>query len=178
MVIYKPFLAARTGEGDESIELRSISDRVVYSEMAYRAIDRSPMLGVGINNFPWIASYYLTFTDYDLRGQPVHQVFLSAWSELGAIGYGMTVTALILGIEIALRSLRQNPDDEPRQTDRLAQAAMLCGMITLMVIGLLDHYPWTLLHFQAAWWGLLGVAGRPLSKNADPLAENGASALT
>jgi hypothetical protein len=29
-----------------------------------------------------------------------------------------------------------------------------------MVIGLLDHYPWTVLHFQEAWWGLLAIAGK------------------
>ncbi len=26
------------------------------------------------------------------------------------------------------------------------------------VIGLLDHYPWTLIQFQTAWWGLLAVS--------------------
>jgi hypothetical protein len=170
VVLYKPFLAARTGEGDESIELRSISDRVVYNEMAYRAIAYSPVLGVGINNFPWIASYYLSLTDFDLRGQPVHQVFLSAWSELGIVGYVLTAGALILGVEIALRTLRQ--DNNP---DRLTQAALLCGVIVLMVIGLLDHYPWTLLHFQVAWWGLLAAAGKPPIKNATPLSESGVS---
>jgi hypothetical protein len=168
VILYRPFLAARTGEGDESIELRSISDRVVYNEMAYRAIASSPVLGVGINNFPWIASYYLSLTTYDLRGQPVHQVFLSAWSELGIVGYVLTAGALLLGVEIALRTLRQDPNP-----DRLAQAALLCGVIALMMIGLLDHYPWTLIHFQVAWWGLLAAAGKPPNKNAAPLSENG-----
>jgi hypothetical protein len=179
VAIYRPFVIARTGEGDESVELRSISDRVIYNEMAYRAIDRSPALGVGISNFPWIASYYLSFTDYDLRGQPVHQVFLSAWSELGAVGYVLAAGALLLGVEIALRTLRQgfpNPRAEDQlQMDRFAQAAMLCGVIALMMIGLLDHYPWTLLHFQVAWWGLLAAAGKPPIKNAAPLSENGVS---
>ncbi|MEO8610447.1 MAG: O-antigen ligase family protein [Chloroflexota bacterium] len=163
VVLYKPFLAARTGEGDESVELRSISDRVVYNEMAYRAIAYSPIVGVGMSNFPWIASYYLSLTTFDLRGQPVHQILLSAWSELGVVGYVLTAGALILGVEIALRTLRQETNP-----DRLAQAAMLCGVIALMLIGLLDHYPWTLLHFQVAWWGLLAAAGQqPLNSTRD-----------
>jgi len=175
--LYRPFLAARTGEGDESIELRSISDRLVYSEMAYRAIGESPVLGVGMGNFPWRASYYLSLTDYDLRGQPVHQVFLSAWAELGVVGFILTTLALLLGVESALGAIRRdlsatNPYND-MQSKTTVRAVLLCSVIALMVIGLLDHYPWTLLHFQAAWWGLLAAAGRPGDENAAPHTGNG-----
>lgn len=167
-VLYRPFLAARTGEGDESVELRSISDRAVYTGMAYRAIGESPVLGVGMGNFPWRASYYLSFTDYDLRGQPVHQVFLSAWSELGIVGYALTALTLILGVEAALSAIRwgMSATDPETISDSIRQAAMLCAVIALMLVGLLDHYPWTLLHFQVAWWGLLAAAARKHEKSA------------
>lgn len=181
-VLYHPFLAARTGAGSESIELRSVSDRLVYSDMAYQAITESPILGVGIGNFPWLASYQLALTDFDLRGQPVHHVLLSAWAELGLIGFVLTVGMVILGVEAVLRAVRKgnltghpyitpspliNTDHireglKPSLTDNhFARVVMLAGVIALMVIGLLDHYPWTLMHFQVLWFALLAAAGKP-----------------
>lgn len=156
-LVYRPLLAARAGEGGESVELRSISDRAVYNDMAVRAILESPVTGVGIGNFPWIAARYLTETDFDLRGQPAHHVFLSAWAELGLVGFILTASMLVLGVEAALRAIRNSA--QPHEA--LARTAFLGGVVALMVIGLLDHYPWTLLQFQIAWWGLLALAGRP-----------------
>lgn len=158
-VLYGPFLAARAGVGEESIEQRSVSDRAVYMDFAYRAIRESPLTGVGMGNFPWRASYYLQFTPYDLRGQPAHHIFLSAWAELGLIGFALVALALVMGIEAGLTAVRKNSWNEPAVHDTLARAAFLGGIVALTVIGLLDHYPWTLLHFQALWWGLLGAAG-------------------
>lgn len=149
-LLYRPFLAARAGIGDESIELRSVSDRNVYASFAFRAISESPLLGVGMGNFPWRASYYLQFTTFDLRGEPVHHVLLLAWSELGLVGLGLTLIALITGTE-AVR----------RYGYETEQVVLFGGFIALTIIGLFDHYPWTLLQFQAAWWGLLAAAGIP-----------------
>jgi hypothetical protein len=160
--IYRPYLSARTGLDNEAVEQRSVVDRVIFTEMAFRAINESPILGVGIGNFPWKATHYLLETDFDTRGIPVHQVFLSAWSELGLVGLGLTTLMLIAGIEVVLRKMRVrgDPTDRPDEhSDYLARAAMLGGVIALMVIGLFDHYPWTLLHFQALWFGLLAAAG-------------------
>jgi hypothetical protein len=166
VILFRPFLSARAGIGAESVELRSVSDRNVYAAFAFRAIDESPLIGHGIGNFPWNASYYLLETNYDLRGQPVHHVLLSAWAELGLIGYALVVSAIVLGVEAALRAVRtttapQVVEQATGNQDNIACAALLAGFIALAVIGLLDHYPWTLLQFQALWWGLLAGAGAP-----------------
>ncbi|MFN8564166.1 MAG: hypothetical protein U0703_21690 [Anaerolineae bacterium] len=39
------------GEGG-SVELRSVSDRIVFMDFAFRSIVERPILGVGIGNFP------------------------------------------------------------------------------------------------------------------------------
>lgn len=149
-LLYYPFLASRAGVGSESIELRSVSDRSIYAAFAVRAIGERPVTGVGMGNFPWRASYYLQFTSFDLQGEPVHQVFLLAWAELGLVGLILTILALMLGIEAALR----------REVDP-SRTALLAGVVALIVVGLFDHYPWTLPQFQAAWWGMLAAAGAP-----------------
>ncbi len=151
LTLYRPFLLARSGVGAESIEQRSVSDRLVYLDFAMRAIRENPVLGVGAGNFPWKASYYLMFTDFDLLGDNVHNIYLSAWAELGIVGLALYLAALASGIWAALRLLWRQP--EP------ARLAFFGGVIALLLIGLADHYPYTLLQFQAALWGLLAASG-------------------
>ncbi len=156
-IIYRPFLAARAGVGDESVELRSSSDRAVYNEMALRAIGESPILGVGLGNFPWVAARYLVDTGFDLRGQQVHNIYLAAWAELGIVGFVLTMLVIGTGLWAGIKS---TTDEKLSGDERITRAGLLAGVMALLVIGLIDHYPWTLLQFQAAWWGLLAASGR------------------
>ena len=169
--LYRPLVLSRAGVGTESIELRSVSDRLVFTSIAYLAVTENPVHGVGSGNFPWYASDYLfRYTDYDLRGDNVHQVFLSAWAELGIVGYGLVALALVLGVEAALRSRSlANAEDGDKNS---ARAVMLGGVIMLTFIGLFDHYPWTLIQFQVAWWGLLAAALAPGSPSGTCLETN------
>lgn len=161
-VLYQPFLSARAGLADESLEVRSTSDRVVYTQIALDAIKASPILGTGIGNFPWYASTYLAKTKFDLRGQPVHNIYLSAWSELGVVGLGL----FLLIIVVASRAGFANIQTAYASTSYL-YAAIGCGVVAFLVIGLFDHYSWTLIQFQAAFWGLMAVAIQPPSTYRD-----------
>ncbi|MBZ0300385.1 MAG: O-antigen ligase family protein [Anaerolineae bacterium] len=147
---YRPFLLARAGVNQESIEQRSISDRRVFTEFALRAIGENPLLGVGIGNFPWKASFYLMSLPYDLQGDNVHNIYLSAWAELGVIGLALYGVALLAGLFAAARHLRAQPDR--------SGGMLLGGVVALLALGLLDHYPYTLIQFQVALWGLLAAA--------------------
>ncbi len=161
LLIYQPFLAARAGVGDESIELRSTSDRAVYNEIAFDAIKQSPILGTGIGNFPWYASKYLSKTDFDLKGQPVHNIYLSAWSEVGIIGLGLFLLIVGFAIRIGIRNV--NLARKTQADNVLVYASFIGGIIAFLVIGLFDHYSWTLIQFQAAFWGMMAVVIQPPS---------------
>jgi hypothetical protein len=153
-VMYRPFLLARAGVGAEFTEVQSISQRVLLNHIAQEAIREYPVLGVGSGNFPWYASHYLFFrTEYDLTGDHVHQVFTSAQAELGPPGLVLLMLILVLGVEAALR----HPTEE---VDSASRYALLAGVIAFAVIGLFDHYTWSMLHFQALWWALLAAGGR------------------
>lgn len=159
LAAYQPLLAARAGEGAESVELRSVSDRVVFADFAARSIVERPVLGVGIGNFPWRTSYYLVATTYDLRGDNVHHVLLAAWAELGVVGLALLLLMLVTGIEAGLNAIRRMGKN--RDASRIA---LLAVVFALIAIGLIDHYPWTILHFQVAWWGSLALAGGCISR--------------
>jgi O-antigen ligase len=146
---YRPLIGARAGEGAESLELRSVSDRLVYTDFALRAIEERPLIGQGAGYFPWRASAYLRETFFDLRGDHVHQMFLSVWAELGLVGFALLCAALCLGVEAALRAGAGNGG---------LRAGLLAGVIALAVVGLFDHYPYSQLPFMALWWGLLVAA--------------------
>lgn len=171
LIAYRPLLIARTGATAENVELRSVSDRLVYASFAYRSIAEVPFVGVGIGNFPWRTSYYLLETDFDLRGDNVHQVMLSAWTELGIVGIGLTIGALITGMEATLTNFRRIGRAAKFHAPTLDNSSifLLAGVIALTVAGLFDHYPWTLLHFQVAWWGLLAGAIRPPDINSESI---------
>lgn len=161
VILYRPLLSARAGIDEESVELRSISDRVVFADIAYSTVAQHPLLGVGISNFPWRAADYLSHTNYDLKGDNVHQVLLSVLAELGIVGYVLVVIALIAGTEAVLRGLRAASGRE-----RTSRALLFAGFMVLTIVGLFDHYPSTLIQFQVAWWGLLAAAmtsGEPTS---------------
>lgn len=144
---YRPFVLARAGEGQESVELRSVADRIVFTDFALRSIAERPILGIGIGNFPWRASYYIAETFYALRGDNVHHVYLLAWAELGTPGVIMLVGALIAAFISVLR--------RPRSPERIA---FLAAAAAFAAVGWVDHYPWTILHMQVAWWGMMAAA--------------------
>ncbi len=165
-LLYQPFLSARAGLSDESVELRSVSDRAIYNEIAIDAIKYSPILGTGIGNYPWYSTDYLAHkTNYDLRGQPVHNIYLSAWSELGVIGLGLFLLIVGLGIRAGIINIRLR--NKQQTNDTFLYTAAICGVVAFLVIGFFDHYSWTLIQFQVAFWGLMAVAIQPPSTTSE-----------
>ncbi|MGB7342105.1 MAG: O-antigen ligase family protein [Phototrophicaceae bacterium] len=141
---YQPFLLSRVGVGQQNTELRSIADRVVYTQIAWDAIQNHPLEGVGIGNYAWYASNYLFYqTDYDLKGDNVHNIYLGIFAELGIIGFLLFAGLIISGIGAA----SQNRD--------LPTIALLSAFIAWAIIGLVDHYMWTLILTQTLWLSVL-----------------------
>ena len=128
-------------------EARSLVDRAVYQSLAWRSIRAHWLRGVGAGNLPWQISLYLTETDMDLQANYVHNVYLAAWGDLGAVGLGLYVGMLGGGVGLALRG--------PISGNR---AAVLAAVIALGAANLFDYYGWALLPLQVLWWGLLAAA--------------------
>ncbi|HYO87583.1 MAG TPA: O-antigen ligase family protein [Candidatus Limnocylindrales bacterium] len=149
---YAPFFSARA-QASESVEMRSVADRLVFTDFALRSIGERPLLGVGVGNFPWRTSAYIRETFFDLRGDNVHNIYLSAAAELGLIGLALMLLALVSGGMAALRAVRAVPGRP--NADR---AALLAIVIALLAVGLLDHYPYTTFQMQALLWGCVGGA--------------------
>lgn len=156
--VYAPFFGARV-EARERVEMRSVADRIVFTDFALRAIGEHPVLGVGAGNFPWQTSYYLQETFYDLRGDNVHNVYLLTAAELGLIGLALLGVALFSGLVSGGQAVRRGPDG--RDADR---AALLAIVVALLTVGLFDHYPATIFQAQVLLWGCLAAAMKASSE--------------
>jgi hypothetical protein len=150
-----PFVAARAGVGEQGVEMRSIADRIVYTDFALRAIAEAPLTGVGIGNFPWRSAYYLMDTFYDLNGDNVHNIYLLITAEQGLIGAGLAACALAVGVWRVLEALRRQPS--------VLRVGLAAGVCAWLAIGLFDHYPASLVPMQALLWGVLAAAGSRVS---------------
>jgi O-antigen ligase len=157
VALYQPFLIARTTIADENTEMRSIADRVVFNRIATETIALEPVHGVGAGNFPWVASYYIHYvTDYDLEGDNVHNIYLTLWTELGLVGLMLFLIALIAGL---LAALRRITDASTGQTEE--RAALFAVVVAFLLIGLVDHYPITLVQPAALWLSCLALSFSP-----------------
>ena len=150
-VLYRPLIMARTGAGQENTEMRSLADRIVYGQIARAAIAKAPLIGLGGGNTPWYAASYIAlYTDYDLQGDHVHNIYLETWGDLGLIGLVLFGALQGFGVFAAVQSYRRTGD--------VARLVMIGGWVALAVVGFVDHYPWSLVMGQTLWMVPLAVA--------------------
>lgn len=153
-IAYHDLVFARTGLGDESGELRSISDREVYMDYTLRMIHQEPIIGLGIGMNAWASAQMIRDDPrhIDMQAQSVHDVPLLIWSELGAVGLVSWGAAWISAGWIVFRAVRAT-----RQFDPLI-LALAAGAVAMFGVNLFDYYGWAIFHFGLLWWGILGVA--------------------
>ena len=157
VLMYSSLLISRTGVGGEAIEQRSINDRTILIDAALNAIKHYPVLGIGAGNFDWYAGYYFFYDKgLDRKGENVHNVYLLVQAELGIVG--IIIFLLFLG-----NSVRKNI-----QTRVIERYVFGSGGIALAVIALVDHYPYTLPHFQTFWFSLLIIGSVSIIDLTDP----------
>ncbi len=156
---HRDLVFARTGIGDELGELRSVSDRLLFSEYAIRMIRQHPIIGLGVGMNAWEAAQMIQADPrrIDMQAQSVHDIPLLLWSELGVVGLILWILTLGGAAWIILRS---------RPADPLT-LAFAAGVIALIVVGLFDFYTWGIFQFALLWWGLIGaVVGAAARKAA------------
>ena len=134
----------------QSTESRSLSDRRIFTNLAWRSIRENPLLGVGLGNTPWKISLFLMQTDYDLRANYVHNTYIAGMADTGGAGFTLYLGALFTGLFAAIQQYRKSP-----YAERLALIAMV---IALSFAGFFDYYTWALIQFQVLWWGCLAAA--------------------
>jgi hypothetical protein len=71
-------------------------------------------------------------------------------SELGVVGVSLWLALLAIGA-----GMIWNTTFDP------FGVGVAAGAVSLVMIGMADKYPWTIMHFGLLLWGCLGAAMRP-----------------
>lgn len=125
----------------------SVDHRVYYNEIGIALIRAHPW-GVGLGNEVLQAAREGLFTAKGLRQpwlwQPVHNIYILIASELGIAG----LLVFLIFVFLAFRRIRLDSPD-----------AVFAGLLvfSLLLFGLVDHFPWDLHAGRLMFWVTFGM---------------------
>ncbi|OGH79144.1 MAG: hypothetical protein A2469_03675 [Candidatus Magasanikbacteria bacterium RIFOXYC2_FULL_40_16] len=124
-ILFFPLVQTRFSQNSNN-EIISTSERISGVEEAWQIISAKPLLGVGAGNYT-LAAYQLNPARPGWEYQPVHNVFLLIFAELGIIG-AVLLLLTILSIISHLLSLNKNT------------APYILCLISYVFLLTFDHY--------------------------------------
>ena len=156
-VVFYPYIFSRLSfSADEP----AVSLRSDYNRIGWEIIKENPF-GVGIGNQVYYAVEKGLYQDYGLtekwQWQPIHNFYLLMTSELGVLG-AMAFMAFIFSTLYALRN------------SYLQHLPALLMLLSLLMLGLFDHYLWDIWYGQLLFWSVIGIllAASPRSSKPTP----------
>jgi len=135
--------------GAERLEIKSTTERLDYFNQAWQLIKNHPFIGVGLGNYTLAVHNEINPNLQSWDYQPVHNIYLLILAELGFVG-------LVLWLTLMFFIIKQLP---------VTRYPLL---VTFLVIGLFDHYLWTLYFGILLFWLVLGMKknlDRPLDRS-------------
>jgi O-antigen ligase len=149
-IIPSPFV----GRGSASGRLEELSTTMRQNQYqdAWALIKMEPLRGVGYGNM--VAAIYdkLEIGRFADKYQPVHNIFILSAVELGIVGGLVFLAFCWLIIRTGIQHALSGSDPW--------RIMVLPLFVCLLVVGLFDHYLWTLQPGVMLWWLVVGLAGR------------------
>ncbi|MFA6436950.1 MAG: O-antigen ligase family protein [Candidatus Paceibacterota bacterium] len=143
VIIFAPLMIQRFNIQKEE---QAVSLRVFYNNAAFNIIKKSPLTGVGLGNFiiklkesyPGLSSW---------QYQPVHNIYLLVFSEIGIFGIVAFLSVLFLIFKNCLKSKIYGLD-----------LVVFSGLgVVFLAIGLVDHFFFTINQGILLFWLILGI---------------------
>lgn len=186
VVSYRQLVFTRI-ENTERLEVKSTQERVVLYQQSFDIIKNHWLSGTGIGNYTLaLQTKYPGLSKYDI--QPVHNLYLMVLAELGVIGLIIFVAIIVSAYSfksskksvIPERSCHPELDPVPYGTD-LDSGSLTAAtptrdsgsgsgmtapcqddtkiiLIAILIIGLFDHYLWTLWPGIMLLWLVIGLS--------------------
>ncbi|MBI2051023.1 MAG: O-antigen ligase family protein [Parcubacteria group bacterium] len=123
--------------GGNRLEAKSVEERASGIAEAWQLIKQHPITGVGIGNYGLAVHRDIDASKPAYYYQPVHNVFLLAWAELGLVGLVLMTIFLLSLRTLALKG-------EAILSSRQGWLSAGVFLLPLMVLALFDHYLWSL----------------------------------
>ncbi len=116
---------------------QSFQERQLYQDVSYKIISKYPIMGVGLGQF--VLSEYREYPNLEnWQYQPVHNIFLLIFSELGIIGFILFLLFITSFFKFKRMEFRENNDQDKNLTYHL----FCCIIFSFLIISLFDHYFW------------------------------------
>ena len=147
-----PFLGVRLNLGNSfqtvPYEIQSLGERSLLSEATLRIFTQNPWDGVGLGALP--TAMRQAYSQFPVYYQPAHFVLLDVAAEIGLVG-AICYLALLLAPWLALWAGRKKLSGSPE----LGTFSAL--LLAATIIGLLDHYTWSLAPGRIWQWLIWGM---------------------
>jgi len=175
-----------------SFLFNSIDQRLIYLNVSRGTIVANPIFGVGMGQFVLNMQAYTNQTLSSWQFQPVHNVFLLIWSELGLIGLLLFVWMLwkLFHVEQTKSNLdikcstwnknhcevyepsklvpRLSAEEDGTFIDRAFMLVVFRGILLgFIFIMLFDHYLWDIQQGQIMLWLVLAIITGLQNTNID-----------
>ena len=125
----------------------AVSERIFYNKLASAEAVSKPILGLGTGQFVW---HMLTSFDFDENYlyQPVHNIYLLIAAEAGFLGLAAFLAFVFFLIWHYTKKT---------ELKMLYHLSFLIFFSSILVIGLFDHFLWTIQQGQIILWLTLGL---------------------
>ncbi|MGW8185467.1 MAG: O-antigen ligase family protein [Candidatus Moraniibacteriota bacterium] len=131
------------------LEKKSINERLLFIKEAQEIITQKPILGTGVGNYtPFLLKNNHTPKEV-WQFQPVHNIYLLIFAELGIIGFSLFLFIIIFIICDFLESFTKE------NTNRVIFSIVT---ISLLFLSLFDHWLWTTHSGVIAFWLILSFS--------------------
>ncbi|MCK5416286.1 O-antigen ligase family protein [Candidatus Parcubacteria bacterium] len=132
----------------ERIEIKSTDERMNHFAEAKTVIKNNWLFGVGIGNYSNYISEEIDNKKEVWQYQPVHNVFMLIWAEIGLIGLIFFIGILQVIFSHIIKK---------RKKKNSLSVYKLGILVALLVLMMFDHWLWSL-HFGVFWfWFVLGL---------------------
>ena len=134
---------------DSRLETKSINDRKIYIQEAKKIIAKEPVLGIGLGNYTEKISKDKNINWEIWRIQPVHNIYLLIFSEIGIIGFSTLMLFIVLNLMEVPKIIKE------QNTNRVIFSFIF---ISLLILSLFDHWLWTTSLGIIIFWMILGFS--------------------
>lgn len=136
----------------EGIIKKSSNERYIYTQIALSIIQKHIIMGISCGQMVYFMQSQEIYPLFDWQFQPVHNVLLLVWVELGIVGFVVFSNFIVLGL------LNKTTNKYSINNTYLKNSqyfkALLIAQIPML---LLDHYIWDLQQGAGFFWIMCGI---------------------
>jgi hypothetical protein len=151
LVTLAPQLLQTRTLGAGRLEIRSNQERVSQAQEAVQLGLKRPLTGIGPSQMPQAVAEWLPDSRSPYAYQPVHNVPLLLWVEVGLGGLLVWLALIALAVGRLIRALPRHRANR-YTADIWLPATGLALLAALLTVSAFDHYLWSLWPGQLAFW--------------------------